>query len=329
MNRTGASFFSSLPTWAKVIFVLIWPVSLTYAVYRMWRTKAFNQPLRLAATVAAIAFTTLVITSGGEAPNTSVQQIEPPIVEQQESASSKAVVVPDTTANPAQESAIPATLPEPVIETVAATVMHVTDGDTIDVRMPDGSEESVRFIGVDTPETAFETEPYGEEASAFTSQALRVGSTVYLEIDAEQRDRYGRLLAHIWLEVPQQVNDAEIRAHLFNAQLLLAGYANLMTIPPNVKYVDYLTGYESEARTALAGLWALPPAQTPPPVTKTAPAPEPTQPGAAYIANKNTGKFHYASCSSVDDMNESNKVPYESRDAAVADGYIPCKRCNP
>ncbi len=51
---------------------------------------------------------------------------------------------------------------------------------------------------------------------------------------------------------------------------------------------------------------------------------------ASYIANKNTKKFHYPSCSSVADMKESNKWYYEgSRDDLVNQGYSPCKRCNP
>ena len=49
-----------------------------------------------------------------------------------------------------------------------------------------------------------------------------------------------------------------------------------------------------------------------------------------YIININTEKFHYASCSSVNDMNESNKLPSnQSRDEIIAQGYVPCKRCNP
>ena len=59
------------------------------------------------------------------------------------------------------------------------------------------------------------------------------------------------------------------------------------------------------------------------------PAPAPASGGMNYIANRNTGKFHYAGCSSVNDMKESNKVPYGTRDEAVAAGYVPCKRCNP
>ncbi len=59
------------------------------------------------------------------------------------------------------------------------------------------------------------------------------------------------------------------------------------------------------------------------------PAHEVTSGGSNYIANRNTGKFHYAGCSSVNDMKESNKVPYTTREEAVAAGYVPCKRCNP
>ena len=51
--------------------------------------------------------------------------------------------------------------------------------------------------------------------------------------------------------------------------------------------------------------------------------------GAPYIGNANSYKFHYASCSSVDQMKESNKVEFYSRDEAINAGYDPCKRCNP
>lgn len=48
-----------------------------------------------------------------------------------------------------------------------------------------------------------------------------------------------------------------------------------------------------------------------------------------YIGNKNTKKFHKRNCSSIGQMKESNKVPFDTRDAAVNSGYVPCKRCNP
>lgn len=50
---------------------------------------------------------------------------------------------------------------------------------------------------------------------------------------------------------------------------------------------------------------------------------------APYIGNRNTKKFHYADCSSVEAMNEENKVDFYSRDEAINDGYVPCKRCDP
>ena len=50
---------------------------------------------------------------------------------------------------------------------------------------------------------------------------------------------------------------------------------------------------------------------------------------STYIGNKNTGKFHYSSCSSVDAMNPRNKVYIDSREEAIDMGYVPCKRCNP
>lgn len=65
------------------------------------------------------------------------------------------------------------------------------------------------------------------------------------------------------------------------------------------------------------------------PAVTTSPVQTPASGSTNYIANRNTGKFHYAGCSSVNDMKESNKVPYGTRDEAVAAGYVPCKRCNP
>lgn len=50
---------------------------------------------------------------------------------------------------------------------------------------------------------------------------------------------------------------------------------------------------------------------------------------AKYIGNKNTLKFHYSSCSSVDTMNDNNKVYFSDRQDAIDKGYVPCKRCNP
>ncbi|MDI3270517.1 MAG: thermonuclease family protein [Bacillota bacterium] len=141
---------------------------------------------------------------------------------------------------------------------LVAKVVRIIDGDTILVKVQ-GKEERVRFIGMDTPETVHPTQavqPYGPEASAFTAQHLEDRS-IYLELDVQERDRYGRLLAYIWLEKPKTRSDQEIRSSMLNAILLLEGYAQIMTVPPNVKYVDHFLQYQREAREGGKGLWGL------------------------------------------------------------------------
>jgi len=140
-------------------------------------------------------------------------------------------------------------------------VVRVVDGDTARIVI-DGIEEKVRFIGIDTPESTNEVEPYGEASSAYTRTTLD-GRTVWVETDDELRDRYGRLLAYIWLEPPAGLTDSEIRAKLFNARLLLDGYAQIYTFPPNVRYAEDFVRYQREARSANKGLWAVPGAADP------------------------------------------------------------------
>ena len=234
----------------------------------------------------------------------------------------------------------PAAKPAPAAapKTARATVTRIVDGDTAVITLASGVSEKVRFIGIDTPESTTQHEPYGEEASAYTKRVLS-GRTVYLETDAELRDRYGRLLAYIWLEQPVSDSDAEVRTKMFNARLALDGFAQQMTFPPNVKYVDNFATYVREAREAERGLWGIGSTSSAPPAPGSV-TPVPSSGGsagsgssgggaAAYIGNRNTKKFHYPSCSSVGDMNPANKVPLATRQQAIAGGYVPCKRCEP
>lgn len=210
-----------------------------------------------------------------------------------------------------------------------ATVVRVVDGDTAVFRLQGGAEEKVRFIGVDTPESTNRVEPYGEEAGNYTRSALSVGRQVYLEQDVEARDRYGRLLAYVWLDTPSAISDAEIRAKMFNAKLALDGYAQQMTIPPNVKYADYFRRYVAEARDSNAGMWGSGSSSTVGDPSAAAPPAASGGTAANYIGNRNSKKFHNPSCGSVDDMNPENKVPISSRKLAISSGFVPCKRCNP
>lgn len=138
---------------------------------------------------------------------------------------------------------------------LVADVVRVVDGDTLHVRTAAGTAEKVRLIGVDSPEVAGKGEPFGREATAFAKKRLPAGTHVWLQTDTERRDDYGRLLAYLWLRAPGSAGPAEVRRYMFNAQLLEKGYAQLMTVPPNVRHVETFKLLQEEARTEGAGLW--------------------------------------------------------------------------
>ncbi|MBQ7069084.1 MAG: thermonuclease family protein [Synergistaceae bacterium] len=139
---------------------------------------------------------------------------------------------------------------------VQATVSRVVDGDTMSVIV--GNEERrVRFLGVDTPETVHPNKPvqyYGKEASQFTKNSL-TGKRVWLEYDKNPTDRYNRHLAYIWTSKPNQINENTMRENMFNAKLLLDGYAKVMMIKPNTKYKDLFEKFQDEAKNSKRGLW--------------------------------------------------------------------------
>ncbi len=130
------------------------------------------------------------------------------------------------------------------------TVVRVVDGDTLKVRYW-GKEESIRLIGIDTPEsrankkTKKDAKRSGQDIKTITSMGKRAteyvkslvkpGDLITIEFDAQQRDRYGRLLGYVYLS----------NGKMLNEEIVKAGYANVMTIPPNVKYQDrFFKAYE-------------------------------------------------------------------------------------
>lgn len=200
---------------------------------------------------------------------------------------------------------------------------NAVDGDTVYVKFESGKEEKVRFIGVDTPESTTQVEPYGKEAASFTKSKV-LGKDVWLELDVQERDKYGRLLAYVWLSPPTKESDKEIRAKMFNAVLLLEGYAQVMTVPPNVKYAEYFKKYQQEAREENTGLWGHEVKEEKPTSSQK------SQPkSASYIGNKNTKKFHLPDCQWAEKIARGNRVYLKSRDEAIKAGYVPCKVCRP
>jgi micrococcal nuclease len=132
-------------------------------------------------------------------------------------------------------------------------VTHVVDGDTIDVAMPDGSEESVRYIGIDTPETVKPDTPVqcgGPKAHA-VNERLVGGRTVTLRFDEERRDVYHRLLAYVY--VPDEGPGG--RPLFVNAELARLGLARTLTIPPNDSFADLFARLAARAGAEGRGLW--------------------------------------------------------------------------
>jgi len=122
------------------------------------------------------------------------------------------------------------------------TVKRVIDGDTLLL----SNRERVRLIGVDTPETKHPQKPverFGKEAYLFTKRMVE-GKEVRLEFDWQKRDKYGRLLAYVYLT----------DGTFLNAEIIKQGYGFAYTRFP-FKYLEEFRKYEREARDNKRGLW--------------------------------------------------------------------------
>lgn len=124
------------------------------------------------------------------------------------------------------------------INLVKVKVLRVVDGDTFKC-MIDGKEQTVRLIGVDTPESVNPNKEKntveGKIASEYTKRYLE-NRDVELEYDIQKTDKYGRILAYVWN------GDT-----LFNFKLIRDGIAKPMTIAPNVKYSKIIRNLEKKA----------------------------------------------------------------------------------
>jgi micrococcal nuclease len=128
-------------------------------------------------------------------------------------------------------------------------VERVTDGDTFRINM-DGTDETVRLIGINTPEIVDQDRPiqcFGKEASA-RLKAIVDGELVRLEYDDSQslRDTYGRLLAYAYLEDGEMVN----------RKMIAEGYAYEYTYLTPYKYQKEFRQLQTLAKTTNRGLWS-------------------------------------------------------------------------
>lgn len=136
--------------------------------------------------------------------------------------------------------------------TTLRQVIKITDGDTFYVSDSTEKGEKIRIIGVDAPESRnmfkLKKEPFGKEATQYLAGLIE-NKQVRLEYDVDEKDQYQRTLAYVFLEDNTFVN----------AELVKNGYAQIMTIPPNVKYADLFYELQVEARNNKRGIWAIDP----------------------------------------------------------------------
>lgn len=124
----------------------------------------------------------------------------------------------------------------------------MVDGDTVRVRLGE-VEESVRLIGIDTPETHGPgglRECFGQEATRRVQALLPKGTRVRVVRDVEPRDRYRRLLAYLYRQEDGM---------FVNLALAREGFAAPLTIPPNVAHADEIVAAAAGARRKSLGLW--------------------------------------------------------------------------
>lgn len=131
---------------------------------------------------------------------------------------------------------------------LTGTVVEVIDGDTTIIQF--GSrKETVRFLGVDTPETKHPTKPvecWGKEASLHTQHLLPKGTSVFVFRDEEARDKYGRFLAYVYRSSDNV---------FINNELVTGGWAVPLSITPNTAFEAVFAASAYSAQQSRMGLW--------------------------------------------------------------------------
>jgi len=187
-------------------------------------------------------------------------------------------------------------------ETVTAqawkAVKWVDDGDTILFE----NSIRVRYIGINTPEIAHKdqpAEPYGYAAKKYNIK-LVYRKQVRLEYDRNKKDRYGRLLAYVFLKDGRFVNAVMIRE----------GYAYCLFKKENSKYSDLFLKTQREAMKSNRGIWR-----------------KWKEIGGGYLGNRRSKRFHLKKCAFAKKISRKNRVYFKTKWDAFWAGYAPAKQC--
>lgn len=183
----------------------------------------------------------------------------------------------------------------------SAFVRYIIDGDTIVLK----NGTKVRYRGINAPEIPHRDTPgesLGWEATRRNRQLVQ-GRLVRLVQDDEKRDRFGRLLAYVFLPDGRMVNEILVRE----------GLAFICFSEKGSPFSKRLLAIQREAIDAGRGIWSIPPAR-----------PEPY-----YVGNRKTLRFHRPSCPYGKKISKSNRVIFKSRSDACKVGFCRCKKCLP
>jgi micrococcal nuclease len=184
-----------------------------------------------------------------------------------------------------------------------ARVTRVIDGDTVEL----AGGARVRFLGIDAPEMGRDgrpADPFAHQSKDYVAGLIQ-GKTVRLEYDRERYDRYGRLLAYLYLPDGAMVNLLVVRQ----------GLARVYSQAPNLRHQETLNAAQQEAMAAGRGLWQKPLAQQ--------------QNETYYLGNKNSLRLHRPNCPLAARMKPANRVRFNSLKEAYSQGYSPCRSCKP
>jgi endonuclease YncB( thermonuclease family) len=179
-------------------------------------------------------------------------------------------------------------------------VQWVNDGDTI---VLEGGER-VRYNGINAPEIAHEdhgksAEPHGNSAKRFNIKLVKA-KKVRLEFDIERRDRFGRLLAYVFLSDGTFVN----------VEMVANGVAYFLAGTVNKRYGKLLLKAQREAMSARKGMWR-----------------NLIETGKRYIGNRRSKRFHLKTCPFAKKIKKQNRIYFANRWDAFWAGYAPSKRC--
>ena len=205
-------------------------------------------------------------------------------------------------------------------------VLRIVYGDTSFLFTGDAErvvEQAILNRGTNINSTVLKVGHHGSESS--TSYVwLREIMPQYAVISVGKDNSYG----HPTEEVLSRLRDAEVKTFRTDLQgdiICISDGKNVtFTVERNAD-ADVFGGIGGNSTQQTNPPETEPPATTQPPETD-----PPADNGRDYVVNTNTKKFHYPSCSSADDIKDSNRWEYHgTRDDLIGMGYVPCKRCDP